>query len=78
MTKKQPTAQVTYDQRRSDIARVLDWLDLELDRHGTEAKATPKDWGHAGDLGHIREKLIEALAFISNSEPKQIEELLAE
>jgi len=75
---QKPTARETYKQRRSDIARVLDWLDLELDRHGTDAKANPKNWGYPGDLGHIREKLIETLAFISNSEPKEIEDLLAE
>lgn len=78
MTNTESTAQETYEQRRSDIARVLDWLDLELDRHKTDAIATPKDWCHAGDLGHIREKLIETLAFISNSEVKDIEDLLAE
>ena len=78
MTTSNQTAAETYDQRRSDIARVLDWLDLELDRHGTDAKAKPNDWGYAGDLGHVREKLIETLAFLSNSETKDIEELLAE
>ena len=78
MSTNEPTAQQTYEQRRSDIARVLDWLDLELDRHGTDAKAKPNDWGYAGDLGHVREKLIETLAFLSNSETKDIEDLLAE
>jgi hypothetical protein len=72
------TARELYDERREDIARVLDWLDMELDRHQTNAKANPKDWGYAGDLGHVREKLIETLAFLSNRESKEIEDLLSE
>jgi hypothetical protein len=72
------TARELYDERRQDIARVLDWLDMELDRHRTRSKANPKDWGYPGDLGHVREKLIETLAFLSNRESKEIEDLLSE
>ena len=48
--------------------------------HGAKsaAKANPKDWGYPGDLGHVREKLIETLAFLSNNEPQEIEDLLGE
>ena len=73
-----PTARELYDERREDIARVLDWLDMELDRHRTNAKADPKNWCFAGDLGHVREKLIETLAFLSNGETDEIENLLSE
>jgi hypothetical protein len=72
------TARELYDERRQDIARVMDWIELELDKHKTNAKANPKDWGYAGDLGHVREKLIETLAFLSNNEPQEIEDLLGE
>ena len=72
------TASELYDERRQDIARVMDWIELELDKHKTNAKANPKDWGYAGDLGHVREKLIETLAFLSNNEPQEIEDLLSE
>jgi len=72
------TARELYDERRDDIARVLDWLDMELDRHRTRAKANPKDYGYPDDLGHVREKLIETLAFLSNGEPQEIEDLLSE
>ena len=77
MSTKQ-TARELYDQRRQDIARVMDWIELELDKHKTNAKANPTDWGYPGDLGHVREKLIETLAFLSNSEPEDIENLLGE
>jgi hypothetical protein len=77
-TKTEPSAQQTYKKNRGDIARVLDWLDLELTRHGTEAAAAPRNWGFVGDLGRVREKLIETLAFISNNEVDAIEDLLSE
>ena len=72
------TARELYDERRQDIARVMDWLELELDKHRTNAKASPNNWGYPGDLGHVREKLIETLAFLSNSETQEIEDLLSE
>ena len=77
MTTKQ-TARELYDQRRRDIASVMDWIELELDKHKTNAKGSPNDWGYPGDLGHVREKLIETLAFLSNGEPQAIEDLLSE
>ena len=72
------TARELYDERRQDIARVMDWIELELDKHKTNAKGDPKNWCYAGDLGHIREKLIETLAFLANNEPQEIEDLLGE
>lgn len=76
MTK--PTAKETYDQLHLDIARVLDWIELELDKHQLRAKASPRDWSCPGELGHVRQKLIETLAFLSNSEIPDIENLLSE
>ena len=72
------TARELYDERRQDIARVMDWIELELDKHRINAKANPADWGYPGDLGHVCEKLIETLAFLSDSEPQEIENLLGE
>ncbi len=72
------TASELYNERREDIARVMDWIESELDTHRTNAQADPGNWCCAGDLGHVREKLIEALAFIANNEPQEIENLLSE
>lgn len=72
------TARELYDERREDIARVLDWIELELDKHKTNAKGDPNNWGYPGDLGHVREKLIETLAFLSNTDTDEIENLLSE
>ncbi len=78
MTTTNPTARQTYDQHRQDIARVLDWLDLELDKHRVNAKGRPDDWGYPGDLGHVREKLIETLAFLAGDTTQAINDLLTE
>ena len=50
-----PTAIETYRQRREDIARLLDILDMELAKFGERAEAEPKDWGFAGTMGRYHE-----------------------
>ncbi|MGE3110142.1 MAG: hypothetical protein AB7G11_17575 [Phycisphaerales bacterium] len=72
----EPTARETYTSRRSDIARLLDVLSMELDKHHEAAKAEPGDWGFAGDLGKVREDLITTVAFISNMGPEDVEAFL--
>ncbi len=77
MSAKQ-TASELYTERREDIARLIDWLDLELGKHQAKAEAEPADWSYAGDLGQVREKLIQTLAFLANQEPEEIEHLLGD
>lgn len=72
------TASDLYNRRREDIGRVMDWIEIELGKHQTAAQANPADWGYPGDLGHVREKLIQTLAFLSNREAEDIENLLGE
>ena len=74
----QPTAAETYAARRNDIARLLDVLQMELDKHAETAKAEPRDWGFAGSLGKVRSDLIEMVAFLSSVDREQIETFLAE
>jgi hypothetical protein len=76
MTKQ--TATELYTERHENIVRVLDWIGLELDAHRGKAQADPKDFGYASDLGHVREKLIQTLTFLSNRKPKDIKSLLGE
>jgi hypothetical protein len=77
MSTKQ-TARDLYTQRREDIARLIDWLDLELGKHQAKAESEPRDWGYAGDLGNVRAKLVRAVAFLANQEPQTIENLLGD
>jgi hypothetical protein len=77
-TKPEPTAAETYAARRNDIARLVDVLQMELDKHAEGAKADPRNWGHAGDLGKVREDLINLVGFISNMDPEHVEAFLAD
>jgi hypothetical protein len=60
-TKPEPTAALTYSARRNDIARLLDVLDMELNRHDQVAKTHPSDLGFAGNLGNVRSDLIDLM-----------------
>lgn len=77
MSAKQ-TANDLYTERREDIARLIDWLDLELGKHQAKAETQPSDWGYAGDLVYVIEKLTQTLAFLSSREPEDIENLLSD
>ena len=75
-TKPEPTAAETYAARRGDIARLIDVLAMELDKHDAQQKATPRDWGHAGTLGKVRSDLVNLVGFLSNMDPEQVEAFL--
>jgi len=75
-TKPEPTAAETYAARRSDIARLMDVLQMELDKHDTEQKADPKNWGITGNLGKVRSDLINLVGFMSNMDPEHVEAFL--
>lgn len=62
-TKKESkqTAAEAYAERGNDIGALLDLISQELKVHAEDAAKTPKNWGFAGDLGHIRESLKEIL-----------------
>lgn len=70
------TAKQQYDEYRDDIARLMKLIQATLKTHAAEAKRDPKNWGYAGDLGHTRSQLIEALAFLRSEEPDEIEQTL--
>jgi hypothetical protein len=71
-------ARTEYAKRQNDIARLMDVLQMELDKHADAAKADPKNWGRVGDLGKVRSDLIEMVAFLSSVDREQIEAFLAE
>lgn len=73
---RQQTAPEAYAERRGDIARLLDILDMELAKHAEAAKADPKNWGHAGDLGKVRGDLIDMVAFLAGMERESVVEFL--
>jgi uncharacterized alpha-E superfamily protein len=74
--KPEPTAAETYAARCNDIARLLDVLQMELDKHAEAAKADPLNWGRTGDLGKVRSDLIDLVGFLSNMDPEHVEAFL--
>lgn len=72
------TAAETYAAHQSDIARLLDVLGMELDKHADRAKADPRNWGLPGDLQMVRKDLMNAVAFISGMETTDIERFLSD
>ena len=74
----EPTAAETYAARRNDIARLFDVLEMELDKHDAQQKASPRDWGLAGSLGKVRSDLVNLVGFMSNMDPENVEAFLAD
>ena len=77
-TKSEPTAAETYAARQNDIARLIDVLQMELDKHAEQAKADPRNWGFAGSLGKVRSDLIDLVGFLSNMDREHVEAFLAD
>ncbi|MBU6413807.1 MAG: hypothetical protein KGS45_10050 [Planctomycetes bacterium] len=77
-TKPEPTAAETYAARRNDIARLMDVLQMELDKHAEQAKVDPRNWGHTGDLGKVRSDLIDLVGFMSGRDREHVEAFLAD
>jgi len=73
---QQPTAAETYAARRGDIARLMDVLQMELDKHAEAAKADPLNWGCTGDLGKVRSDLIDLVGFMSGMDREHVEAFL--
>ena len=73
---QQPTAAETYATRRNDIARLMDVLQMELDKHAEAAKADPRNWGRTGDLGKVRSDLIDLVGVRSGMDREHVEAFL--
>ena len=69
-------ARDAYQARQIDIARLIDVLQMELDKHADAAKADAKCWGNVGDLGKVRSDLIDLVGFLSNMDPENVEAFL--
>ena len=70
------SAATVYRSRRIDVEKLLGMLDEEVAHHAEYAAKEPRDWGFAGDLGHVRDLLVEALAFLSQQDRDDIERRL--
>ena len=58
------TAQEKYQQSRKEINSLIEQLNLSLNRRDLQADKEPDNWGHAGDLGHVKEQLSNIVDFL--------------
>jgi hypothetical protein len=73
MTTTDKLNEATYQKRYSDVCRLLDVLDMEL-----PARHESGDWRNTHDMAHVRERLVELVAFVSGNEPERVREFLAD
>jgi len=71
-------ARDAYQARANDIARLIDVLQMEFQKHADAAKADARCWSKVGDLGKVRSDLIEMVSFMSGMDRAAIETFLAE
>ena len=66
----------TYRRRAADNTALLGLLAVELNAHAEQTSAECVNWDRAGDIGHVRNELIETLMFISGRDRLDIEQHL--
>ena len=71
-----PAPAQTYAARRNDIARLLDVLQMELEKHDQRFAAAPTNWGLVGNLEKVRADLVGVAAFLGNMDPQDVERFL--
>ncbi len=72
------TAAQAYNEYRNDIARLIDVLEMELQKYDAKFEADRGRWDRVGSLGHARGRIMEAVQAVSGIEIEQIEEFLSE
>lgn len=68
----EPTAAEMYAKRTADINRLLADIKANLRLHAKAQRADPKNWGLTGDLGKVRQDLVEVVAFLTEMDPDEV------
>jgi hypothetical protein len=76
VTRRDRTARQTYEARSADILRLVGALPQLLAKHEAKMERDALNWGHAGDLQEVRNKLIGAVAILANMPIVDVEESL--
>jgi len=64
-----------FKRAQADIASLADWIECELEKLEDDDEVT---WASVGSLEHVRDQLIETLAFFSGVEQSEIQRSLDE
>ena len=65
-SKQKETAAEAYAERFTECKDLLGRINKQLDVHQARQQASPKNWGFAGDLGHVIEQLAYVLASLGD------------
>ncbi len=71
------TANEAYQRNRGDIEGLLDLLREEVTHAAEHARNDGVNWAHVGSMAHVREGLVETLAFLARQDEAFIEKRLA-
>lgn len=63
------TAQSEYSRLQNENAELLKLITAELKR---DSKRKEINYGHVGNLGHVKELLIEVLSFMRNADDEDV------
>lgn len=58
------SADQAYQQSKQEVLEMLGRIQEKIHQHGKAQAGDASNWGHAGDLGHVKEVLQEVLAFL--------------
>ena len=64
-----------FKRAQADIASLADWIECELDKYDDDGEVS---WASVGSLEHVREQLLETLAFFSGVQQSEIQRSLDE
>ena len=59
------SARLMYDSRKGDARKLLAMLSDAIDAHATEQSRDSTNWGFTGDLGRVRDDLVNLVASIT-------------
>lgn len=74
--KNQPSATQTYAARRTEIARLIDVLEMHLEINDKAHAEAPRNWGLVGNLEKVRSDLVGLVGFMANMDPADVEDFL--
>jgi len=64
-----------FKRAQADIASLADWIECELEKFEDDDEVS---WASVGSLEHVREQLLETLAFFSGVDQTEIQRSLDE
>jgi len=64
-----------FKRAQADIASLADWIECELEKSEGDDEVS---WASVGSLEHVREQLLETLAFFSGVDQAEIQRSLDE